>query len=43
MATQIKTKHELFNFSRLRERIAAAIKWWSEHQAWPATEDTRID
>jgi len=28
---------------RWRDRIVHAIKWWSEHQAWPATEDIRIE
>lgn len=41
--TQIRTKSELFRSGRLRERIVSAIKWWGEHQAWPATEDIRID
>lgn len=40
---QIRTKNELTRPVRLRERIVSAIKWWGEHQAWPATEDTRIE
>lgn len=28
---------------RLRRHIAAGIKWWAEHQAWPATDVIRID
>lgn len=41
--TQIKTKSEHDQPARLRDRIVSAIKWWGEHQAWPATDDIRID
>jgi hypothetical protein len=27
----------------LRRRLADGVKWWAEHQAWPATEDVRVD
>jgi len=27
----------------LRRSIAGGIKWWAEHQAWPATDEIRID
>lgn len=27
----------------LRQRLAAGIKWWAEHQSWPATDEIRID
>lgn len=28
---------------RLGRHIAGGIKWWAEHQAWPATDVIRID
>jgi hypothetical protein len=28
---------------RLRDRLAEVVKWWAEHQAWPATDDIRIE
>lgn len=28
---------------RFRRRAVAGIKWWAEHQAWPATDEIRID
>ena len=28
---------------QMREGIATAIKWWAEHQAWPATDEIRIE
>lgn len=28
---------------RWQDRLADAVKWWAEHQAWPATDDIRID
>ncbi len=27
----------------LRLKVASGIKWWAEHQAWPATDEIRID
>jgi len=27
----------------LRQRFARGLKWWAEHQAWPATDEIRID
>ena len=30
-------------FNKLRTQIRDGIKWWAEHQAWPATDDVRID
>ncbi len=27
----------------LRRRLIAGVKWWTEHQAWPATDEIRID
>ncbi|WP_156397299.1 MULTISPECIES: hypothetical protein [unclassified Sphingomonas] len=39
---QIRTKNEPAA-PRLRERIGSAIRWWAEHQAWPATEEVRIE
>ena len=27
----------------LRRRVIASVKWWAEHQAWPATDEIRID
>ncbi len=26
-----------------RQRFVAGIKWWAEHQSWPATDEIRID
>lgn len=40
---QIRTKKDSAQPVRLRDRIVSAIKWWGEHQAWPATEDVRIE
>ena len=30
-------------FGRLRRQMRDGIKWWAEHQAWPATDDIRIE
>ena len=30
-------------FETIRDRVVAGIKWWAEHQAWPATDEIRID
>jgi len=27
----------------LRVHVRDGIKWWAEHQAWPATDDVRVD
>jgi hypothetical protein len=27
----------------IRQRVAAGVKWWAEHQSWPATDEIRID
>jgi hypothetical protein len=45
---QIKTQHEYSTGWRsrleaLRRRVAAGIIWWAEHQAWPATDEIRVD
>lgn len=44
---QIKTHNQRSGFwshaETLRRKIADAIKWWAEHQAWPATDEIRID
>lgn len=40
---QIRTKQASVRPIGLRERIGGAIRWWAEHQAWPATEDVRIE
>lgn len=40
---QIKTHDQQPLPRRLRDRLADAVKWWAEHQAWPATDDIRID
>jgi len=29
--------------STLRRHIGAGLKWWAEHQAWPATDEIRVD
>jgi hypothetical protein len=39
---QIRTKNELSAAPNLRSRIVGAIKWWGEHQAWPATDEIRV-
>lgn len=40
---QIRTKQAIPHPMGLRERIRGAIRWWAEHQAWPATEDVRVE
>lgn len=30
-------------FSTLRTQFRDGIKWWAEHQAWPATDEVRVD
>ncbi|WP_164857292.1 hypothetical protein [Sphingomonas crocodyli] len=30
-------------FAIVRRRVRDGIKWWAEHQAWPATEEVRIE
>lgn len=30
-------------FALARRRIAEGVKWWAEHQAWPATDEIRIE
>ncbi len=40
---QIRKKQATSRPLGLRERISGAIRWWAEHQAWPATEDARIE
>ncbi len=43
---QLKTEqgHSLSErFATLRHRIGDAVKWWAEHQSWPATDEIRID
>lgn len=30
-------------YARVRRTIVKAIKWWAEHQAWPATDEIRVD
>ena len=45
---QIKTYHEHSldlpgRIKAIRQRAASAVKWWAEHQAWPATDEIRID
>ena len=45
---QIKTYREhgpvlRDRIERLRQRLVAGIKWWAEHQSWPATDEIRID
>ena len=30
-------------FERMRIKLAKGIKWWAEHQAWPATDEIRIE
>lgn len=44
---QIKAynQHEDFRsrFETLRQKVASGMKWWAEHQAWPATDEIRID
>ena len=27
----------------IRQWVASGIKWWAEHQSWPATDEIRID
>lgn len=29
--------------SHLSGRIRDGVKWWGEHQAWPAIDEIRID
>lgn len=41
--TQINSRHQRQPWRRLRDGLADAVKWWAEHQAWPATDDIRID
>ena len=41
--SQIKPNNEGRHVRRLRDRVADAVKWWAEHQAWPATDDVRVD
>ncbi|WP_157783461.1 hypothetical protein [Rhizorhabdus wittichii] len=43
MMAQIRTKQATPRPMGLRERIGGAIRWWAEHQAWPATEDIRVE
>jgi len=45
---QIRTYAD--NHTSLRERFAAiqkaltaGVKWWAEHQSWPATDEIRIE
>lgn len=45
---QIKTHNDYSvdwrsRIETLRLRAAAGIKWWAEHQSWPATDEIRID
>ena len=44
---QIKTADDTnqakSRISALRQRLAEGLKWWAEHQAWPATEEIRVD
>ncbi|WP_160299196.1 hypothetical protein [Sphingomonas sp. SRS2] len=44
---QIKTYDHSGNahsrFEAIRQRVATGIKWWAEHQAWPATDEIRIE
>ena len=40
---QIRKKQATSRPMGLRERIGDAIRWWAEHQAWPATDEIRID
>ena len=44
---QIKTYDQPAGFrgrvETLRQAIASGMKWWAEHQAWPATEEIRVD
>lgn len=40
---QIKTDDQPPSRRRWQDRLADAVKWWAEHQAWPATDDIRID
>jgi len=41
--TEIKKWHESDRSIQLKARIITAIKWWGEHQAWPATDEIRVD
>ncbi len=43
MMAQIRTKQATPRPMGWRERIGGAIRWWAEHQAWPATEDIRVE
>jgi hypothetical protein len=29
--------------ARARVQVAHGLRWWAEHQAWPATDEIRID
>jgi hypothetical protein len=44
---QIELQHVSHAFGRHAARLSArardAIKWWAEHQAWPAIDEIRID
>lgn len=40
--TQIKSQDDKRFVRRLRDRLADSVKWWAEHQAWPATDEIRI-
>jgi hypothetical protein len=31
------------SLENLRVRLAVGVKWWAEHQAWPATDEIRIE
>ena len=30
-------------FVALRKKLQDGIKWWAEHQAWPATDEIRVE
>ncbi|WP_176488934.1 hypothetical protein [Rhizorhabdus dicambivorans] len=40
---KINSKDGRRHVRRLRDGLVDAVKWWAEHQAWPATDDIRID
>lgn len=41
--TQISQSNGLQQREGLRRRLADMVKWWAEHQAWPATDEIRIE
>ena len=40
---KIRKIRVLERFAEIRRPLGDVVKWWAEHQAWPATDEIRIE